>query len=366
MSRLLLTALLAMATAPMQTPSTTQTAAPAGAATSSPAASKQVPASVPQKQPVKAVVNPSDAVITIHGLCNSPASAKASAGSAGCNTVVTRQEFDGVVDGLNALGRPLLSIQLRGIAEGYANTVVNYEKARKAGVERDPRFAEVMRLARMRAMGDMYNALQVEKARKVSPEEIKAYYTKNIEKFEELSTHRVALPKLNLANLKDQEYTEKARKVANDIHARMVKGEDLDKLEKEAYETLGVKNPPTTKMGVVRRGVFVDDQEKQLFAMKPGDISGVIELPSAFIIFKLDNRETPSLEKSKEEIVRILIKEHMDKQEAAGNKAVQVEFNEQYVGPAQASAWMPASQLNANDGHGGSDPKAPHKDEPQK
>src|SRR5262249_40645829 len=166
MSRVFLTALLAIAMAPMQTPSATQTAAPSGPISSAPAAGNKAAS---DSVPANAVPGPSDAVITIHGLCSSQASGKTAASSAPCNTVVTREQFDVVVNGLSALGRPLLAIQRRGIAEGYANTVINYEKAKKAGVERDPRFAEVLRLARMRAMGDMYAALQEEKARKVSP-----------------------------------------------------------------------------------------------------------------------------------------------------------------------------------------------------
>src|ERR1043166_3956572 len=44
-------------------------------------------------------VAPSDAVITIHGLCNQ-AGTSGMAGNA-CTTVVTRQQFDAVLNGLN-------------------------------------------------------------------------------------------------------------------------------------------------------------------------------------------------------------------------------------------------------------------------
>ncbi len=354
MSRVFLTALLAIAMAPMQAPSTTQTAAsPASAASSASDAKKDqglIPATT--KAAAGGEVAPSDPVITIHGLCG----ATAKNASAACATVVTRQQFDGIVNGLDALGTPLLPVQRRAVAEGYATTLVNYEAAKKAGVERDPRFAEVMRLARMRAMGDMYKALQQEKASKVSPQEIQAYYKNNLDKLEELTMRRVTLPRYNRANLKDEAYAAKARKVADDIHGRMVKGEDLDKLQKEAFETMGLPNPPTTKMGPVRRGVYVDEQEKQLFALKPGEVTAIIEQPSAFMIFKLEGRETPSLEKSKDDIVRLLVKQHLDKQEDARNKSIQVDYNVNYLGLPQG--WMPASQLSGKDGHGANDQKS--------
>src|SRR5262249_9338970 len=216
-------------------------------------------------------------------------------------------------------------------------------------------------------MGDMYKALQEEKAKKVTPEEIQTYYKNNLDTFEELTIRRVILPRYNQANLRDEEFAARARTVANDIHDRMAKGEDLDKLQKEAFDALGVKDPPATKMGPVRRGLYAPEQEKQIFALQPGEVTAIIEQPSTFIIFKLEGRESLSLEKSKDEIVRTLIKQHLEKEEQVRNKAIKIEYNEQYVGAAQTSAWMPASQLNATAKQKGGDPNATsHKPEQPK
>lgn len=342
MSSVLLAALLAMSMAPMQNPSTTQTTASAPSAADSPTvAHKDVPSSAASAP--DAALAPSDPVITIHGLCTGATAAKTK--SSDCTTVVTRQQFDAVERALNAIGGSFLPAQRRGVAEGYAATVMSYEAAKKAGVERDPRFAEVMRLARMRAMGDMYRELEMEKARKVSPPEIQAYYKKNIDKFDELTLRRIVIPRFNQANLKDEVFAARARKVADDIHDRAAKGEDVDKLQSEAFDALGLKNPPTTKMGPVRRGIYAENQEKQLFALKAGEVT-TIEQPSTFIIFKLEGRELLTLEKTKDEITRTLIKQHLEKESQASSSAVQIEYNEKYVGAPQASAWMPASQLN--------------------
>lgn len=356
MPALFLTALLVIATAPAQTPSSAQ-GPPSTMAKTSDAAIKK-----PQNSPMSAeartvAATASEPVITIHGLCrNGEVENKK---PASCSTVVNRQQFDAVVDGLNAIGPTLLPAQRRAVAEGYANTLLNYEAAKKAGVERDPRFAEVMRLARMRAMSDMYTALLNEKAGKVSAEETQAYYTANLGKFEELTLRRITLPRYNSANLKDEDFAAKAAGLAKEIRERAVKGEDLDALQKEAYDKLEVKNPPSTKMAVVRRGIYASDQEKQLFDLKLGECTRIIEQPSALIIFKLEGRETPSLEKSKDEIVRILTKQNLEKQEQSRNGSVRIDYNEQYLGAAPTSAWMPASQLNPspNAGQPVSDPK---------
>ncbi len=352
MPNFILIAFLAIAMAPIQTsPATQTTSAKASATTPAKPASNSV-ATVKKAKMVTSI----PAVITIHGLCSGQASSKPKADAA-CATVVTKPQFDAIVNALNAIGPPLLPSQLRPVAQGYATTLINYEAAKKAGVERDPRFAEVMRLARMRAMGDMYNALMQENARRIAPEAIEAYYKSNIEKFEELTLRRITLPRYNSANLKDEEFAAKAGKVAEEIHTRAVNGEDLDKLQKEGFDALGVKNPPSTKMATVRRGLYAADQEKQLFALKPGEVTSVIEQPSALIIFKLEGRETPSLAKARDEISGILTKQKLDQQEQDRNSTIQINYNEQYVGSAQNSAWMPANQLNAPPAAGG-DPKA--------
>src|SRR5579864_5036242 len=343
----LLSALL-IASAPMQTPSATATKPPSTtvkSAAASTTTTAQSPAAAKNAKP--AVLAASDAVITIHGLCSGSQAGQ----NESCTTVVTKKQFDVLVDALSALGPPLLPAQRRGVAEAYATTLRNYEAAKKAGIEKDPRYAEVIRIAQMRAMGDMYNALLQEKAKKVSPQEIEDYYNANLPRFEELILRRVTVPRRNTANLNDEEFTARARKIAGEMHERAVKGEEMDVIQKDAFSALGVKDPPSTHMAVVRRGIYAADQEKQLFELKPGEVTGIFEQPSAFIVFKLEGRETPSLEKSKDEIVRILVQQHQEKLEQARDKSVQVDYNEQYLGPAQTSAFMPPSQSNAAPGH---------------
>jgi len=338
MHRFLVPAFLAIA---MQASFAIQTSSSTPAKPAASSTTDKAPAAVVQK--TSGTVDPSVPVITVHGLC------PASAGKPGpnCETIVTKQQFDAVVNGLGAIGPPILPSMMHSVAEGYTTTLLNYEAAKKAGVERDPRFAEVMRLARMRAMGDMYRELMAEKARKVSPAEIADYYKNNTDKLEELTMRRLVLPRYNRGNLKDEDFAARARKLAVEIHNRAAKGEDLDALEKEACTALGINDPPSTKMGPVRRGLFAEEQEKQLFALKPGEVTPIIEQASSFLIFKLEKREIPTLEKAKDEIGRTLIQQHHDEQEKAEKDAVKIELNDQYLGGAPASGWVPASKLQA-------------------
>jgi hypothetical protein len=338
MSGIFLGALLVIGMGQMQ--ATTQTVSAAAPEANPVAASKGTVAAQ------KKELSPSSPVITIHGLCQGAKSAKAATGA--CTTTVSKQEFDSVVNALNAIGPQLLAPQKRIVAEGYANMLVTYDAAMQAGIEHDPRFAEVMRLARMRAIGDMYKAFLLEKASKVSEKEIEGYYNSNLPAFEELTMRRVTLPRYNEKNLKDDAFAARARKVAEDVEARAARGEDIDKLQNEAFATLGVKNPPKTVMGPVRRGLYAPEQEKEIFALKPGEVTRIIEQPSAFIIFKLESREMLKLDSVKDEIKQTLTRQHMEKAEQAKKEVIKVDYDENYVGPAPKSAWMPASELKGD------------------
>jgi hypothetical protein len=293
---------------------------------------------------------PFSPVITIHGVCSSAkkASSAGKADNPSCTTTISKQEFDSVVNALNAIGPQLVGPQKRVVAEGYANMLVNYEAAMKAGIEHDPRFPEVMRLARMRAIGDMYSAFLLEKAKQISPGQIEQYYKKNSDKFEELTMRRIAVPRFNEMNLKDPKFAAQAREVAQEVQGRAAKGEDLDKLQKYAFDSLKLQDPLRTTMGPVRRGVYSPDEEKQLFALKPGEATGVIELPSAFVIYKLESRKMLKLDEVKDEIKQTLIKENLEQQKQASEKSIKIVYDEQYVGPAMRSAWMPASELKGD------------------
>src|ERR1700753_313670 len=104
MPRFILAASLVLIAIAIHTPVTAQT-------TSKNSAAKPVAAS---SATAKKVTAPADAVITIHGLCSESQSGKSEdkSGSA-CTTVVTKEQFEVVVDALNAIGPQLVQAQRR-------------------------------------------------------------------------------------------------------------------------------------------------------------------------------------------------------------------------------------------------------------
>src|ERR1700686_2827247 len=72
-----------------------------------------------EQAPMQKQVAASDAVITIHGLCDS--GKQPGAGEQSCTTVVTREAFEKLVDSLNVTNKALSQETRRNLAEAYAD-----------------------------------------------------------------------------------------------------------------------------------------------------------------------------------------------------------------------------------------------------
>ena len=92
-------------------------------------------------------------------------------------------------------------------------------------------------------------------------------------------------------------------KVAADLRARAVNGEDPDKLQIEAYTEAGfARTTANTKMEKVRRATLPPHHEA-VMDLKPGEVSEVFSDPSgAHFIYKMISRQILTLEDAKTEI----------------------------------------------------------------
>jgi len=72
-----------------------------------------------KQPPTQEQVAASDAVITIHGLCDS--GKQPGAGEKSCATVVTREAFERLVNSMNVTNKPLSQETQRNLAEAYAD-----------------------------------------------------------------------------------------------------------------------------------------------------------------------------------------------------------------------------------------------------
>lgn len=294
------------------------------------------PAKVSQKSTPKVVLAPTDPVIKLEGLCASPAQKRPVAQASACNTLVSRRDFEAFVKFLNATTRGLDRGNYRNAAEVYAGLVVSSDLAQNAGVDKDPRFSQILDTARLDALGAMYRVQKAREAENVPAAEIEAYYKKNITSYESVSLDRFMLPKNNPANLRDPKFQAKAKELADELQARAVKGEGIYKLEQEGLDRLGLKEKPGVVPVEVRRGQVEEKIEKAIFALDQSGVTPVLDAPGVWLFYKRTSRRILPLDIVGPEIRTRLFHEKTDEIDKRLHDAAHVDYNDAYFGPSQS------------------------------
>jgi PPIC-type PPIASE domain len=247
------------------------------------------------------LVAPDDPVITINGFCVDP-----TAQTGECKAVVTRAQFDKLADALEP-GMPL-PLRLK-VANAYARNMRMAAAAEARGLDRTPAFEEEMRFARLQLLAqDMDRALRVE-ANNISADDLSNYYEKNKLSFEQATMARIFVPHSRQLAVgdKDERHKQAAAdtmtKLAADLRARAAQGEEMDKLQIEAYVQAGIeRSAADTKMDKVRRAMLPPQHESAM-DLKLGEVSEVFSDPEgAHFIYKMIAKETLTLEQAEPEI----------------------------------------------------------------
>jgi hypothetical protein len=296
----LLFATLAWSQGAQQAPAPPSAAAPAAPA---PAAAEETKA--PEPPPIP----PEGAVITIKGLCDNPPSDPANA--ADCKTVVTRAQFEKLVDILSPGMPPFARRQL---ATRYANALVMAREAHKMGLDKGPRFEELLDLARLQVMNQELNTALQKKAGEIPDKDVEEYYKNNSAAYEQADLQRLYVPKtkqLPASKVKLSEAASQKRQADADatmkteaeaLRKRAAAGEDFTALQKEAFLFAGQKStPPTSKVGSVRR-TSLPLAHNSVMDLKTGEVSTVIADQSGYFVYKVGSKGTVPLDQVRDEI----------------------------------------------------------------
>ena len=322
------------AASPTSTPPAQQPGAPASAG-GNPTGNNEAEA---------AKVAPDAPVITINGLCDHPPADKAAA-DPNCKTVITRAEFEKILDTIQPNMPPRGRRQL---ATRYVMAVVMAQKAHEMGLDQGPKFEDRMKLMRLQVLSQSFNQAVQEKAAQISDKDLEDYYHTNSAAYEEANLQRILVPRsqtLPASQVKlSAEAEEKRRKDATDVmqkeadklHARAVAGEDFGKLQAEATQLAGGKTKaPNTKMGEVRRN-SLPPTHASVMDLKTGEVSAVIADPSGYYIYKVGTKEVEPLDKVKEEIRGTLRTQRMQEQMQTVQQSATPSLDENYFGPEMA------------------------------
>jgi hypothetical protein len=344
----ILLAVTATAQKPQNPPAKQAPAAPAATPSSSPAGHPGPP-SLLKRDEKPAEVPPNEPVISIRGLC--PAQKDIATNNkvpttGECTISVTKEQFDNLVKAFNSNNQPVTQAQRRGLAEKYVELLVFSEAAESAGVENTPTYAEVMRVLRLKTLGDLYLNQLAEQYRNPPEQEIEAYYQANQQKYEAAKLSRIYLPKNDpdpkATPEQKQDFEKKIQPLSDDIQARAAKGEDMAKLQKDVYTSLGITaTPPSTDLSLARHGMFPPKLDQEIFAHKAGEVFRSDDA-TGYMIYRVDSRQTSPLESVKAEISQQIFRQKMEAKTKELNAPVHAEYDDKYFGPpAPAGRPMP-------------------------
>ncbi|HEX6804207.1 MAG TPA: hypothetical protein VF133_11060 [Terriglobales bacterium] len=259
-------------------------------------------------------VSPDAPVITVKGLCEKAAGANA----ADCKTVVTRSDFEKLI---NAVQPNMPKPQQKQVAARYVQFLMLANKARELGLDKGPEFDEQMYLQRLQVLARMAGEHMQKEAGQVSDAEVESYYREHSADFRTISYDKIYVPKQKQADAakpgapadpdaqKKREADEAAMKAeADKLRASAAAGQDFVKLQQEAYDAAGLKLKSTsanTHVEKVRKNAL-PPSDGSIFELKKGEVSQVFNDPAAYMIYKIDDFQDQPLSDVKQEVARSL------------------------------------------------------------
>jgi hypothetical protein len=286
---------------------------------------------------------PADApVITIEGVCDQQSAGGAEAkdaASSNCKTVITREQFEKLADSLNPNMPPAVRRQL---ATAYPRLLLFSKKAKEMGLDKEPRYQEMMKWASLQVLANNLTQQMQKKAGDISDADVEKYYKDNPDKFQQFELQRIFIPKnkqhpmsASNAPAKENPADEAAMKAeAKKIQARAAAGGDFTALQKEAFDVAGLKAAsPNVSLGKLTKGSLPQDHQK-VFELKPKQVSELFSDPGGFYVYKVLSENMIPLSEAKNQIHSTLQSERMQASMESLMGTIKPELNPAYFGGA--------------------------------
>ena len=320
-------------------------------------AQSQSPAAVtgkssPSPNPAPSEVPMTAPVLVLKGVCDPPLPKTS---KAECTTTLTRAQFETLWKTFNRQNAgPVVeqpaSIR-RSMVTAYGSMVTLSQEARKRGLERTPEFQLQMKVVRMQLLSKALQDAIKKQYAEPSAAEIEKFYKDNQASYQELSLHRLQIPKRGPlpapveGKPAAQPFTISAED-AEEYRKRAVAGEDFDKLQKEVVDKLQFKTTPPVTSGKRRHGEFPQQEEGEIFALTSGSVTRVFDEGSSFVIYKIDDKKTLSLDEVRGNIARTLSEQNARDAEAKIEDAPDKQLNPVYFSdmPKKELPSSPASE----------------------
>ncbi len=123
----------------------------------------------------------------------------------------------------------------------------------------------------------------------VSDKDTRAYFDAHPEKFDSGERLRASHILVRVPGDAPPQQKDELRKKTEGLHTRLGKGEDFAKLAKQ-FSADPSSAPKGGELDMFHRGQMVAPFEAAAYALKPGEVSGVVETPFGFHVIKLHER----------------------------------------------------------------------------
>jgi len=185
-------------------------------------------------------------------------------------------------------------------------------QAKKEGYDRNPEYREKLSYLLDDFLSQEYLAKVVLAGIKVPEDDMKKYYKEHEQEFLLTETVKTRHIFIQLPAKATEAEKAAARKKAEEILARLNKGEDFAKVALETSDDAdSAKNGGA--LGLLSPGKTNSEEfEKAAFALKSGEISDIVQTPFGFHIIKVDEKtekRTATFDESKGYIEAVLKKE---------------------------------------------------------
>ncbi|MBI3651929.1 MAG: peptidyl-prolyl cis-trans isomerase [Acidobacteria bacterium] len=201
--------------------------------------------------------------------------------------------------------------QAEGMKKEFAQIKILAARARNDKLDQDEAFQLRALLERSNVLARAYITDLQDGDKLVNDADIEQYYNDHKDEFEEVRARHILIStspepesdKPSAADAKDKKEADKkpktlskdeARKKAQGILDRVRKGEDFAKLAEE-YSADPVSKTKGGDLGYFAKGAMVPEFDKVAFALKPGEISDLVETSFGFHIIKVEDHRIKPL-----------------------------------------------------------------------
>lgn len=307
------------------------TPTPSAAAPNRPSASNRHEDDAQKPSAATGIVSDSP-VLTIKGLC-----APADRPQAPCQTVVTRAQFENLIDALHA-GTDAQT--KRHLAKAYPQFLIMAHEAENRGLNKQPQVEKRLDFARLQILSQELMGQIEQEAAQVPEGDIEDYYQKNSREFESAILERVVIPNrpqvklpLNPGAAQGMAAEDSMTKEAELLRVQAAAGADFAELQVQAYKAAGLsgENAPNPKMDKMRRR-SLPPEHSSVFDLQPGQVSLVISDATGHYIYKLDGKGIEALDAVRNEISSTLRAQRVRKMIQGLEQPFTTEVNEGYFG----------------------------------